>query len=326
MNLNLYDANLNRIAIIGEKYDSCLWSEGYNTIENFTLELIETDEYKKKVSVDCYVGRDDRKTLMVIKTVRISDGKIVASGKQATRVLEDVPFIGTISSGSDIDTSVISAYNNSDKYRNVEFSNTALGVKYPHQISNKSFSELCKIMCQSEDIGFRAIRKNGIVTIEFYNPLEKENLVFSEKFGNLIVESLSISSENYKNYAIVLGEGEESKRTTVYVDLTNGAERRSLIVDAKDIQSEDGETIDSYKERLTSRGIEKLLDCTKTFSCAFIPYSSDFGTKYDLGDFLTVYLTDYGFSLKARVAKFTQKSQNNKTETSIEVGQITIKR
>ena len=69
MNLNLYDADLNRIAIIGEQYISCLWSEGYNTIENFTLELVETDEYKKKVSVDCYVGRSDRNTLMVIKTV-----------------------------------------------------------------------------------------------------------------------------------------------------------------------------------------------------------------------------------------------------------------
>ena len=76
MNLNLYDENLNRIAIIGGQYVSCLWSEGYNTIENFALELIETDEYKKKIAVDCYVGRDDRKTLMVIKAVQISDGKI----------------------------------------------------------------------------------------------------------------------------------------------------------------------------------------------------------------------------------------------------------
>lgn len=326
MNLNLYDADLNRIAIIGEQYISCLWSEGYNTIENFTLELVETDEYKKKVSVDFYVGRSDRNTLMVIKTVQISGGKIVASGKQATRVLDDVPFVGTISGGSDIDTAVIDAYNNSDKYRNVEFSSTSLGIKYNHQISNKSFSELCKIMAQSENVGFRAIRKNGTVSIEFYQPAENKNLVFSETFGNLTVEDVSISSENYKNYAVVLGAGEGDNRTRVFVDLTNGDERRSLIVDAKDLQLEDGETIDSYKERLAARGIENLLERTKTFSCAFTPYASDFGEKYDLGDILTVYLTNYGITLKARVAKFTQKSQNNKTETSIQVGQITIKR
>ena len=326
MNLSLYDANLNRIAIIGGQYVSCLWSEGYNTIENFTLELVETEEYKKKISVDCYVGRDDRKTLMVIKTVQISNGKIVASGKQATRVLGDVSFIGTIESGSNIDTAVTNAYNNSDKYRNLKFSNTSLGVKYTHQISNKSFSELCETMCQSENVGFRAIRDNGVVVVEFYKPKEKPNLVFSEKFGNLTVDSVSISSENYKNYAIVLGEGEGENRTRVDVDLTYGNERRDLIVDARDVQSEDGETADSYKEKLTAKGIEKLLECTQTFSCTFAPYSSDFGKKYDLGDIITVYLTDYGITLKSRVAKFTQKSQNNKTETSVEVGQITIKR
>ena len=326
MNLSLYDKDLNRVAIIGGLYISCLWSEGYNTIENFTLELVETDEYKKKVAVDCYVGRDDRNTLMIIKTAQFGNGKIVASGKQATRVLGDVSFIGTISSGSNIDTSVINAYNNSDKYRGVEFINTSLGVKYHHQISNKSFSELCETMCQSEDVGFRAKRGVGNVLIEFYQPGEKENLVFSEKFGNLTVNSVSISSENYKNYAIVLGEGDGDSRTKVVIDLTNGAERRDLIVDAKDLQSEDGETAESYRERLTARGFENLIERTQTFSCAFTPYSSDFGKKYDLGDVLTVYLTDYGITLKARVAKFTQKSQNNRTITEIVVGKITIKR
>lgn len=44
MNLNLYDADLNRIAIIGDQYISCLWSEVYNTVGNFSLELVATDE------------------------------------------------------------------------------------------------------------------------------------------------------------------------------------------------------------------------------------------------------------------------------------------
>ena len=77
---------------------------------------------------------------------------------------------------------------------------------------------------------------------------------------------------------------------------------------------------------MTTRGFENFIERTQTFSCAFTPYSSDFGKKYDLGDVLTVYLTDYGITLKARVAKFTQKSQNNRTITEIVVGKITIKR
>ena len=112
----------------------------------------------------------------------------------------------------------------------------------------------------------------------------------------------------------------------MYVDSTNGEERRDLIVDANDIQKEENETDESYNSRLIARGIEKLLENQQTFSCAFTPYAKDFGVKYDLGDILTVYLTDYGITLQSRVSRFTQKSQNNKMDTTIDVGQITIKR
>lgn len=326
MNLNLYDKDLNRIAIIGSQYISCLWSEGYNTIENFTMELNATDEYKKKIRTDCYVGRDDRKTLMVIKTVQISSGKIVASGKQAGRVLDDVSFVGTIESGSMIDISIKNAYNSSNKYHKLEFANTNLQIPYNHQISNKSILGLCTVMCQNEDVGFKVIRENGYLLTTFYKSEYNPNLVFSEKFGNISVDSISLSTEKMKNYAIVLGEGEGENRVKVHVDATNGMERRELIVDAKDIQKEENETDENYHSRLFARGIEKLLENQQTFSCAFTPYSKDFGVKYDLGDILTVYLTDYGITLQARVSRFTQKSQNNEMKTTIEVGQITIKR
>ena len=284
MNLSLYDEDLKRIAIIGNRYISCLWSEGYNTVENFTLEVVATSEYKKKIRSDCYVGRSDRTTLMVIKTVLISNGKIVASGKQAGRVLDDVSFVGTIFEGAFIDKAIKSAYNNSNKYRNLEFAESDLQIPYNHQISNKSILELCTTMCQNKDVGFKVIKNGRFLIATFYKPEEKPNLILSENFGNLFVNSVSISTENLKNYATVLGAGEGENRTRIYVDASNGQDRRELIVDANDITREEGETDASYNSKLTARGIEKLLEKQQTFSCNFIPHSSDFGKKYDLGD------------------------------------------
>lgn len=326
MNLSLYDENLNRIAVIGGQFVSCLWSEGYNSTQSFCLELIQTDEYKKKVRPDCYVGRTDRKTLMVIKSVEFKNGRIVASGKQATRVLDDVAFVGTINDGVNIDTAVKSAYNTSSKYRKLEFASTSLGVKSSHQVSNKSFEELCKNLCEDVDLGIKVERSDTGLLASFYKPPLNENLIFSETFGNLSDPSVTFSTENYKNYAIVLGEGSGGERVTVIIDRTNGRDRREVVIDARDVQSEEGETEESYEKRLAERGVEKLLEHQETFSCAFKPYAVDFGKKYDLGDLLTVRLDGYGVKLQARVAKFTQKSQNNRTETSIEVGQITIVR
>ncbi len=106
----------------------------------------------------------------------------------------------------------------------------------------------------------------------------------------------------------------------------NGNERRELIVDAKDIQKEEDETIESYNARLKARGAEKLLECKKIIDFAFKPFAKDFGVKYDLGDILTVLLPEYGIKLQSRVVRFAQKVQNNQTMTTIDVGNLIIKR
>lgn len=326
MKLNLYDTRLERIAILEEKYVSCMWSEGYNTTQPFTMELQETEEYKKKVKPDCYVGRDDRKTLMVIKTVKSKDGRIVASGKQAARCLDDVPFEGTIQADSDLARSIKAAYDGSHGYENFVFAEPELNVTYGHQISNKSILLLCETMCQDTDTGFRVVRKDKQLTVEFYRPEAKPNLVLARHYGNMKVDEITLSTENKKNYAIVLGEGEGDARFRVYVDLSSGEQKRSMFVDARDILREEGESDESYGARLTARGIEQLLTKQGTWECALTPLAQEFGARYDLGDIVTVLLQDYGMKIQSRIQRFTQQSQNNKIDTVVEVGNITITR
>ena len=326
MRLSLYDVNMERIAIIEERYVSCMWSEGYNTTQPFTMELQETEEYKKKVKPDCYVGRDDRKTLMVIKTVKSKDGRIVASGKQATRCLDDVPFEGVIEPGASLTESIRTAYNNSHRYRNFTFSGTDLDVSYDHQISNKTILALCETMCQDTDTGFRAVRSGKGAIVEFFRPEARENLVFSRNYGNMKVDEITLSTENKKNCAIILGEGEGENRFRTYIDFSNGDQKRTLFVDARDILREEGETDDSYSTRLKARGIEQLLTKQGTWECALTPLAAEFGVRYDLGDIVTVLLQDYGMKIQSRIQRFTQQAQNNKVDTIVEVGNITITR
>ena len=125
MNLNLYDNKMNRIAIIGGRFISVFWSEGYNTTEPFTLELQETEEFKRKLRPDCYVGRDDRKSLMVVKTVQIAGGKIIATGKQATRCLDDVQFVGIIEKDRPVAAAIREAYESGEGYEGFTFAETA---------------------------------------------------------------------------------------------------------------------------------------------------------------------------------------------------------
>lgn len=326
MNLSLYDSQLERIAIIESRYISCMWSEGYNTVQPFTMELQETEEYKKKVKPDCYVGRDDRKTLMVIKTVKSKNGRIIAAGKQASRCLDDVCFVGTIQPGANLSQSIREAYNSTEGYENFAVSEDDLDVTYDHQISNKSIQLLSETMCQDTDTGFRVVRKDKKLMLEFYRPEADPNLVLSWRYGNMKVDEITLSTENKKNYAIVLGEGEGDTRFRTCVDLSGGEQKRAMFVDARDILREEGESDDSYAAKLTARGIEKLLTKQGTWECALTPLAAEFGTRYDLGDIVTVLLQDYSMKIQSRIQRFTQQSQNNKVTTIVEVGNITITR
>lgn len=326
MNLSLYDAQMNRIAIIGGRFVSCMWSEGYNTTQPFTLELQATEEYKTKVKPDCYLGRDDRKTLMVVKTVRVKDGHVIANGQEAKRCLDDVACETSIREGANLAKAIKAAYDTSAKFENIEFAEPSMAVTYDHQISNKTCWTLCETMCQDTDTGYRVVRSGKKILVEFYKPEADPNRVLSERYGSLKVESITLSTENKKNYVIVLGEGEGEARSRVYIDLSGGEQRRAMLVDARDVQREEDEDDESYNQKLYARGYEELLEMKGTWECALNPLPQEFGSLYDLGDVITVLLPDYGMKLQSRITRFTQQSQNNIIETILEVGDITITR
>jgi len=326
MRLNLYSSAMERVAVIGGQFISCLWTEGYNTVEPFALELPETDFYRQRVRPDCYVGRSDRKSLMVIKSVRCQGGRLIANGFQAGRCLEDVAFIGTIPAGSDLPSAIQGAYETAGGYEGFSVPASDLCIPYDYQISNRSVLELCRTMCQETDTGFRVVRGGTGAELEFYRPEADPDRVLSRRFGTISDVSVTLSTQNLKNHAIVLGAGEGEARAVAEADLSGGGQKRSLIVDARDLTREDGETEVSYLARLEARGREKLLERCGTWECAFVPLAGQFGRSYELGDVLTVLLPEYGLKLRARVVRFTQKEQNNQTKTTVEVGTITIVR
>lgn len=321
MKINIYDENLNLVAPIGENYVSCLWAEGYNTVEPFTLELPATETYKKKIKTDMYVKRVDRENVMVIKTIQEQGNKLILSGKQASRVLDDVAFVGTINDNSVIDTALARAYNNSSKYPSVEFVESGLIDRYGHQISHKSMLELCQNMCQSADIGFKAVKTDKKITVSLYKP-DNIPVKLSEFIGNVKFDNVVRSVENYKNYAIVLGQGEGENRIRVDVDLTNGDKRRELLIDGKDIQQEEGESDKAYKARLTARGVEKLLEKIKAFSIDIINSPKGFGKEYDLGYNVLAVIPEYNLKYSTRITKFEEKSQQNGSQISITLGEL----
>ena len=318
MKINIYDDMMKKVAVIENRYISCFWAEGYNSAQPFTLEVPNSNFLRGKILTDYYVGRTDRKTMMVIESVETTKDKIVATGRQATALLDNVAFVDTLKAGSVIDKVIPQAYNQR-KTKCLDFKETNLNVRYAQQISNKSFLELSETVADATDTGLKVIRNGKRLVAEFYKPSEEPKKTFSEAFGNLMINSILSDEKSYKNYAIVLGEGTGNERIRVDVDLSGGADKRELIVDARDQQS-DKETPAEYQAKLKARGTEKLLEHQPVFKIAVTPDSSEFMKSFDLGDVVSIRTEEYNF--QARIIRFQQKSQNNQIETIIEIGQI----
>ena len=136
---------------------------------------------------------------------------------------------------------------------------------------------------------------------------DRPRVIFSDEFGNLTAPRYTKTAKDYKNRAYVGGQGEGTERVVEVVDLAaEGEEIREIFVDAKDIQQEEGMTLDEYKALLHQRGLDKLAECAKVESFegdGENVENFEYMTDWDLGDIVTVEYTRLGITMNERVTE-----------------------
>jgi hypothetical protein len=150
------------------------------------------------------------------------------------------------------------------------------------------------------------------------NTSGNKSVVFSRQFNNILESSYLNNREDYRNTAIIAGEGEGAQRVVSTIESPDviGFSRRELFVDARDIQSipDDIEglsmTPEEYQIALQQRGAEKLqshIEIESFESVVRNDNSSQFlyGRDYFLGDKVTVVDTLLNISTSAVVTEVT---------------------
>ena len=112
------------------------------------------------------------------------------------------------------------------------------------------------------------------------NQQDNPPVIFSKRYDNIIEREYTKDVSEYKNCAIVAGQGEGSNREIVIVnDNLSGQDRKELFVDARDI--EDG-------TNLADRGKSKLAENTIIESFEATIDTESYRVEWDLGDFVTI--------------------------------------
>lgn len=326
---NVYDGNLNRIGTI-ETWMSLLWEDGYNTVGSMQIEVQQKSSVVPLLQIGHYLGRGDLDTLALIRSVQAQDGVIVANGRMASGILGERVSTKVISN-ENAEAALRGLVSEMDPWECVELGDeSGLTDEFARQTSDKTLQAYCEEICTDIDAGFRlrydkAAKK---LLFEVYKPQANQNLVFATKFGNLANIIYSATDNQYKNVAIVAGQGEGEERTAVTVGQTEltGSKRREMYIDARQLQIEQDETEEQYVERLRNHGLARLAEQTFIENIGAEINSADFGKRFKLGDVVTCILDDLKVKLTTRITGFTMVSQNNQTTITLQFGTPIIRR
>lgn len=153
--------------------------------------------------------------------------------------------------------------------------------------------------------------------------------IFSPEFNTLGKMTFTESELNYRNAAIVGGQGEDVDRRIVEVGASTGYDRYELFVDARDVSETDDQ--DPPVQRpdaeinadLTARGQQHLMEYDQeiylegqALTKSRLIYEKD----YDLGDIVTLQNKEWGVTLNARITEVKEIYEPGKTVIELTFG------
>ena len=140
--------------------------------------------------------------------------------------------------------------------------------------------------------------------------------IFSRDFENVLSQEFTESKQDFKNVALVAGEGEGTDRILVTINSANGLDRHELFVDARDLRKDnDSNTLTDaeYKEVLATRGNNALAECKeiKAFESTINSNgNNEYKVDYDLGDSITIADKKWGLTINTTITEVQEVYEN----------------
>lgn len=331
MELILLDNNFQEVKRI-DLFHSLIWKESYYEVGSFELHLINEDIEAIKTSK--YLYRNDINKLALIYDIDFnlqSDGQVNLSiaGKFIEDILNDevIEKEKTYTGNhSQIVKSIVNEY-----YPNLMFINTNFGVNTTLKLDGEyiglALYDFLKTQELSYQIDYDYLTNN--LTFKVFKGLDRtenqqENswLILGDENQNITNISYSKSINNFKNYAIITGDGEKTSPSVVYLDRSYGSPRKKIRIQTSLSRKNNNVVMSDieYKKSLEQKGIEELENykIVELFECEVI--NVDYRLDYNLGDLCTFKLNSLNIIAFKRVIEVIEIFENGNKEVKVKFG------
>lgn len=330
MELNVFNKNLELIGIV-DFYNSIIWTPRYNDVGDFELYLEATPDTINLLQKDNYIGRNDDDMLCIIEKVQtvtdVENGQhLLVSGRDLKSLLsrrivwEQTTVRGTVEAAIHqlINENIINPTIHERRINNFTLAETkGFSETIEMQITGKNLLETIVEICGSYEYGFKVTlndEKQFVFSLykgvdRSYQQSENPYVVFSPNFDNVKTVEYMTDKTEYKNTALVAGEGEGLDRKTVTVGGGSDIDRYEIYVDARDVSTNEGEiTIEDYNKLLSERGMENLttLIMKESFSGDIEPSMNyEYKKDYFLGDIVQIE-NELGITMSSRITEIIE--------------------
>lgn len=331
MDFYIYDEDLTLKGVIDDA-ESAIWTGRYYKAGDFELYQNASSQAAGLLKKHSYVKREDKNSLCVIERVEIQEDaengdRLIASGRDLKCLLERRIVWEQTSLDGDVEDClrklVLENAINAAPERVIP--GLILGPRGPasgetlkKQITGANLMTSIEDICVTYQWGWDVLFLDGKFMVIFYKGVDRSYgqtetdnpyVVFSAEFDNLTSSVYAQDTSQYRNVALVAGEGEGKARKRATVGQAVGLNRYELYVDARDVSSNEGAIGEAdYLAQLSGRGVEKLEACQVSETFEGEVDNTDMyvcGKDYFLGDIVTV-KNKYGITGGARVTEMIE--------------------
>lgn len=324
---------LNGITDAIETFESVIWNVQFFGPNDFELKLPGTDKNINDLSIGTYLVREDDvtasgyKNVMMVRerTIDFDNEKgwiltLTGSGLKTIvgqRVVwKQTNLTGSVEAGlrSVITNNIISPTDNTRKINDFIL-DTKAGYTdtFEVQLLGENIEEWIESVCQTYGIGWDVFINNGkyVFTTKkgadrTYNQSVNIPVVFSPEYDNLATSEYKENKSEYKNAALIGGEGEGVDQRYSTIGTASGLNRYETYIDGSGVSS-NGEIITEaqYYVLLQNYGKEQLSNYNannKDISGTVLPNGMyNLNVDYFLGDL--VQIINKGISAVTRITE-----------------------
>ncbi|MEG0612655.1 MAG: siphovirus ReqiPepy6 Gp37-like family protein [Clostridium sp.] len=343
MELYVFNANVELIHIIDE-FTSLIWIRRYYKSGEFELHLPlvrDNIQHLKKGNI-IYKKGDDEAGYIETRKISIDEKgqeTLQVKGKFLTNYLNDRINWGELSFNGFSEVfmrKLVSdnCINPIDINRKIPLLNLGALKNYSEAVacqnSYGNIGEELESIALTSKLGYRIKfnHMNKSLLFEVYKGINRSvnqqlisPCIFSRDFENILNQDYVESSNNFKNTALVAGDGEGAVRTLIPINNDNiGLNRHELFIDAGNLRKEvNGKILSDaeYKNTLIQKGNEKLSEYKdiKTFDSKINTRGNNvYKVDYDLGDIVTISDSKWELRVDTRITEIEEIYEDGKNE------------